>query len=300
MRKIFFGILGTLLIILSTGCDQNGAEGGLESQEITEIRIAQTIDEANPNSGIVFEDFRVALEEYLGIPVVGIEGTTHLVGIEAMRAGNLEIMWGSPFVYLLAGQALDVERLAVTENPQAINKTVFITSRDDIATLADLAGKSFAFINPSSASGFLYPMYHLMNEFNLEKDEILAGSFFSTVAHSGSQDASIMGVVHGDFDAAAVGNLNLQSLINSGMINADDIRIIDDTEIIPFPGYIASRRLPNELIVRIREFMIAYDNEAYFAERFGDGNTRFVAADEESILHLKSMVEALGIDLEEQ
>ena len=271
-----------------------------ETPSVGEIRIALLIDDSNPRSGVVFEDFRSELEEYIGIPVTVIEGATHLVGIEAMRAGNLDIMWGSPFVYLLAQRDMDVVRLAVTENPASINKAVFITSRDDIHTVADLEGKSFAFISAASSSGFLYPMYHLMGATGLDKDELLSGAFFSTVTYSGGQDASIMGVIHGDFDAAAVGNLNLQSIIASGMIAEDDVRIIGSSEIIPFPGYIAGAHLPDDLLEKIRGFMLSYDNEEYFGQRFGTPDTRFVLPDESQILHLMGMVEALDIDLEAQ
>jgi len=280
-------------MIFLAACGRGGTTGDSQG-----LRMALLIDDGSPQSGILFEDFRAGLEAHIGMPVIPIEGVPHLVGIEAMRAGNLDVMWGPPFTYLLARQATDVVRLAVTENPDAVNKTVFITSRDDIHSLHDLHGRSFAFITAASTSGFLYPMYELMTLFNMSRDEIMAGGLFSTVAFSGSQDASIMGVVHGDFDAAAVGNLNLQSIIASGLVDANNIRIIGSTEIIPFPGYIAAGHLPNEIIEKIREFIISYDNEEYFAERFGDANTRFVEPDVNSILHLESMVRALDIDLE--
>jgi phosphonate transport system substrate-binding protein len=292
MKKLW--LLMTALILGACG-NQTVQEG-----EITEIRIAQLIDEDNPDSGVIFEDFRAALEDYLGIPVTGIEGVAHLPAIEAMRAGNLEIMWGSPFVYLLASQAADVERLVVTDSPTAQNKTVFITANDEVESISDLEGRSFAFISASSSSGFLYPMYHLMNELNLDQDSIMASTFFRNVSFSGRQDASVMGVIHGDYDGAAVGNLNLQNFIASGMISADDFRVIATTETIPFPGYIVSRRLPNELLEQIRDFMLAYDQREFFENRFRDGDVRFALPDPAQLAHFHSMVEALNLDLESQ
>ena len=296
--KLSLFMLSVLFLFTGSGC----ANESIESSEITEIKIAQTIDESNPNSGIVFEAFRVGLENHLGIPVVGVEDVSHLVGIEAMRAGNLDLMWGSPFVYLLASRATDVERVVVTSNPNAINKTVFITrsDRDDIQSIEDLEGNSFAFISSSSTSGFLYPMYHLMLGLDRDRDALLhSGSFFSTVTNSGSQDASIMGVLHGDFDAAAVGFLNYQSLLASGLFEEEELKIFDDTERIPLPGYIARSSLPREVIDEIRTFMLTFEDEVYFEERFNDGNTRFVEPVEEDITHLMSMLEALGMELEE-
>ncbi|MCL2187539.1 MAG: phosphate/phosphite/phosphonate ABC transporter substrate-binding protein [Defluviitaleaceae bacterium] len=265
-----------------------------------ELRIALLVDDGNPQSVAVFEDFRTGLEAHINIPVRIIEDATHIVGIEAMRAGNLDIMWGSPFVYLMAREVMDVERLVVTDNPASINKTVFITAQDDIQTMEDMRGRSFAFISPSSTSGFFYPLYHLMNTLDLTRTQVEAGGFFSTVTFSGGQPASIMGVAHGDFDAAAVGNLNLGNLIRSGVINEGDVRIIGDTAIIPFPGYIASAALPQSLREEVRAFLLAYANEEYFETRFGTHDTRFVLPNDAQIQHLISMAEVLEIDLSEQ
>lgn len=291
--KIWMSIMVLVVSMMLGGCQSNlPAE-----EEILELRIALLVDDGNPQSVAVFEDFRSKLEAHLNIPVRIIEGATHIVGIEAMRAGNLDVMWGSPFVYLLARNTMDVERLVVTDNPTSVNKTVFITSRADIQHLEDLRGRTFAFISRSSTSGFFYPMYHLMNAFNLTRDQVELGDFFKAVTYSGSQNASVMGVIRGDFDAAAVGNLNLQGLIDSGVIQANDVRIIDSTTLIPFPGYIASLRLPAGLRAQIRDFLLAYDNEEYFKVRFGTPETRFVLPNEEHIVHLLSMSETLEIDL---
>lgn len=288
MRKFLAAFLLAGLAALS-GC------GGGDEQDA--LRIALLVEDAGPELDRVFEEFRAGLEAHIGMPVQVIEGATHLVGIEAMRAGNLDVMWGSPFVYLLARNAMEVERLAVTENPDAINRAVIITARDDIRTLDDLRGRSFAFISPASASGYMYPLYHMMNHFGLSRDEMMAGSFFSAVAWSGGHNAGIMGVVRGDYDAAAVGNLNLQSLVASGMVDPDDFRIIAHSEIIPFPGYIAAGHLPRGLRDSIREFILAYDDDGYFLERFGDAATRFVMPDPAAIEYMASMAEALEIDL---
>jgi len=292
MKKLLLVCI-ILMGFVACGSTLNPNSGG----EITVLRIATLVDDANPEAGRAFEEFRAGLEAYIGLPVQHIEGATRLVGIEAMRAGNLELMWGSPAVYIQARQAMEVERLAVTTSPIAVNKTVFITAQDDINSLEDLRGRTFAFITPASTSGFMYPMYHLMNRFNMCRDSI-STRFLGAVVFSGSQNASIMGVIHGDYDAAAVGNINLRNMINSGVINESDIRIIGETEIIPFPGYIAAGHVPIELREQIRNFIIAFDNEYYFSERFNDPFARFVVPVPAQIDYLDSMTRALNMELE--
>ena len=281
-------------LALLTACDSANVNDG----EITVLRLATLVDD-DPEAGRVFEIFRAGLEEHIGIPVRHIEGATHLVGIESMRAGNLDLMWGSPAVYILARRDMEVERLAVTTSPTAVNKAVFITANDNIRTLEDLRGSHFAFITAASTSGFMYPMYHLMNMFGMSRDEISL-DFFGIMAFSGNQNASIMGVLHGDYDAAAVGNINLQNMINAGIVDPNAIRIIGYTEIIPFPGYVAAGHLPEELRQQIQEFILNFDNETYFAERFNDAGARFVLPVPAHITHMASMAIALDIDLETQ
>ena len=269
-----------------------------ENYGVDQIRIAILINEEDTAAQVVFEEFRSSLQEYLNIPVETIVGATHLVGIEAMRSGNLEMMWASPFVYLLARGALDVERLVTTDSPNVINKTVFITAQDDIKSLYDLEGRIFAFADTSSTSGFLYPMYHMINFSGYTQEQLLTGSFFSHTPLSGGQTPSMMGVLYGDFDAAAVGFIQFNNALNSGVIPADSIRIIGYTEMIPFPGYIATMELPEELRRRIQNFLLEFLNDEHSIVRWNDPDVRFELPDQAQIDHLISMVETLGIDLE--
>lgn len=292
--------IAVILALTVTACTTNNPSGGSES-EINTLRIAILVDDGNMEQENAFEGFRIALEDYIGMDVEMITGATHLVGIEAMRAGNLELMWGSPFVYILASQTMDVERLVTTSSPTAINKALFITAQEDIQTVDDLAGRSFAFVTTSSTSGFLYPMYYLIDKHGLSRDEILTpGTLFSDVAFSGSNNGSIMGTVQGDFDAAAVGHIQLNNAINAGVIDSDSLRVLGYTPLIPFPGYIATTTLPESLRRQIQNFLVNWDSDEYSSARWNDAVIRYVIPDEFEINHLRSMVQILDIDLEEQ
>jgi len=286
------------LLLIFTACAGNSAT---ENGEIETLTMAILIDDGNMEQENAFSDFRMALEEYIGMPVEMVQGLTHLIGIESMRAGDLHLMWGSPFVYLLAQQTMEVERLVTTSSPHAINKAIFITGQEDIHSMDDLHGRSFAFVNPASASGFLYPMYYLINRYSFTRDEILSpGVLFGDVAFSGGNNASIAGTAHGDFDGAAVGFLQFNLALDAGLISPEDVRILGYTSNIPFPGYIAKTSLPEELRQQIQSFLLSWDSDSYSMARWNDAIVRYTLPVQAEIEVLRSMVEILDIDLEDQ
>ena len=292
--------LATLALGACGGTEETTATSGNPGWPDT-LYMAILVGDNNPEAQEVeFDNFRQGLEAHLGIPVTTVPGITHLIGIESMRAGNLHLMWGSPFVYLLAQQTMGVERLVVTDSPNAINRSLFVTSRDDILTMDDMVGRSFGFVTPASASGFLYPMYDLINRHDLTRDEILSpGVLFSEVVFSGSNNASIVGAYHGDFDVAAVGHIQFHNAIRNGLIS-DSARIIGQTEDIPWPGYIARTDLPEDLRRAIQDFMLGWESEAYSVARWNDADVRYALPSPAEIEHLRGMVQVLEIDLEEQ
>ena len=295
VRCICLASLMVLTIAFTTAC------GTTNNDELSTLYVAILIDDGNMEQVNAFEDFRTALSEYIDMPVEMVTGVTHLVGIETMRAGGLHLMWGSPFVYLLAQQTMEVERLAVTSSPNAINKAVFITGQDDIHSIDDMAGRSFAFTTASSASGFLYPMYYLINKYGLTRDEILTdGVLFGSVRLSGGNNPSIVGVAHGDYDGGVVGFLQFSRALDAGLIDPDAVRIVGYSSNIPFPGYIARKDLPEELRRQLQSFLVSWDSDVYSLARWNDAAVRYVVPNPAEIEYLRSMTEILDIDLAEQ
>lgn len=296
MKKLLLSSMVLAATALLAACGQT--EGQAASGGVTEIRIAQAIDESNPESGQANEAFRLALEEYIGIPVVEIENVSYLVGVEAMRAGNVDIMLASVFNYVRANEVVPVEMLAAVANPlNPPAPTIFITrsDRDDINTLADLEGKSFAFVDAASTSGFLFPQYHLVEELGLDPSLIMnSGYFFDTAVFSGGHDTSLMGVNFGDYDAAAVIGSILPML--ESVVDLDDIKIIDETMPTPPAGYIVRSELPAELIEQIRSFMLSYDDASFFENVWQNPDARFVESDEAAVDHVRSMMQVLEFD----
>lgn len=171
------------------------------------------------------------LESRLGMPVVPFVATDYNGIIEALRAGKLDVAYLGPFSYVLATSVANVEafEVAVTRKTgQSAYKSVIVARKDSgIRELADLKGRTFAFVDPSSASGHLFP------KAGLEQAGFVPAQLFSRVIFSGSHDASILAVENRKVDAAAVADRIFASAVSNGLVKQDDFQVVWSSRPIP-------------------------------------------------------------------
>jgi len=265
-----------------------------------EITIVLMPDEGNPDAAHKNDTFMQAMEAELGIKVNFIEAFEYAVGIEAMKSGKLDILLVSPMSYYQAERLADIEPLVTTGTEGTIPyKTVFVTKsdRDDINSVADLQGKTFAFVDPASLSGYLYPKAKLLVDLGLDTDQLENPDyFFKTVTYSGKHDSSVMGVVMGDYDAAAVALQILDSMTKAGLVKEEDIKIVGETDIIPSACYIMRKDLPQDLKDAIKSFYLGYDDPVFFEQFYQNPNTRFIEAHGSDYDVVYEMVSLLKIE----
>lgn len=192
----------------------------------------------------LYEAFRKLLEDRLGIPVEVTTGTSYSAVVEAMRADQVEGMEVGPFAYVLAVQEANAEAIAVVITPgtskgdvvydptapTAYYSTVITKKGSGITSLADLKGKSFAFVDPASTSGHLSPKTLLIKS-GLAPDTDLKATF------AGSHPTAVLSVWNGTTQAGATFEGNLYTLASQGQI-----------EFCGFPdGVIGKLRTPAEI-----------------------------------------------------
>ena len=85
--------------------------------------------------------------------------TSYAAVIEAMGAGKVDIGWLATFSYVLAKDKYDVELLMVVQRfgSPFYRGQIMVRADSGIQSLKDLQGKRFAFVDPASTSGHLYP-----------------------------------------------------------------------------------------------------------------------------------------------
>ena len=171
------------------------------------------------------------LEQKTGLKVKPFVANDYNGVIEAMRSGKIDVAYFGPFSYVLAAQMANAEAFAIPvskKSGQSSYQSIIISKKDKgPSSVAQLQGKTFAFVDPSSASGHLFP------KAGLKGDGVDADKYFSRVIFSGSHDASIMAVAHGKVDAAAVASPIFQTAVAKGHVKAEDFQVIWTSQPIP-------------------------------------------------------------------
>lgn len=172
-----------------------------------------------------------ALQQQLGMPVKPFVATDYNGVIEALRAKKLDVAYLGPFSYVLASSVAEVEAFSVAvtkKTGQSAYRSVILARKDSgLRSVAELKGRNFAFVDPSSASGHLFPKAGLQQT-GLDPD-----AYFGRVVFSGSHDASILAVANRKVDAAAVADRIFNGAVAKGTVKQDDFVVLWSSRPIP-------------------------------------------------------------------
>ncbi len=231
------------------------------------------------------------LQRHLSMEIKPFVATDYNGVIEALRAKKLDLAFLGPFSYVLATTVADVEAFALpeTEKQGATYKAVIVARKErGFAGLADLKGKTFAFVDPSSTSGHLFPKAALINA-GYDPDK-----HFSRVIFSGGHDASGLAVQHGKVDAAAIADALLEAAFQRGIMKREEIQILWTSA--PIPGAPMSYRkdLSADLKARIRKAFGQIENMPWGAH---SKVKRWVFVDDSAYDVIRDAAKVLNLDL---
>ena len=231
------------------------------------------------------------LQSSLQMDVKPFVATDYNGVIEALRSKKLDLALLGPFSYVLATTVADVEAFALleTEKQGATYRSVIIARKDrGVRSLKDLAGKTFAFVDPSSTSGHLFPKAALI------KAGYNPDTYFSRVIYSGGHDASALAVQNGKVDAAAIADALLEIAYARGMLKQDEVVVVWTSDPIPGPPVAYRRDLPADLKAKIRASFAQVHNLPW-----GPKTTikRFMPTDDAAYDVVRETAKLLNLDL---
>ena len=237
-----------------------------------------------------FADFQKYLEEATGKKVVYYTVQSNAAEVEAMRSGRLHIAGFSTgptgFAVNLAGYV----PIAVKGYPDGFQgyNLIVVTKKDsDIKTLEDIKGKRVAHTSASSNSGNLAPRAIFPQEGIVPDKDY-------TVVYSGKHDQSILGVAHGDYDAAPVASDVFNRMAAAGRINGDDFRTVFTSPKFPTSSFGYAHDLNPELVKKIVDAFYSYRFTPAMQETFGKADRFYPITYQKDWKVIRDIAESTG------
>jgi phosphonate transport system substrate-binding protein len=145
------------------------------------------------------------LSAKLGVPVEGFVTLDHAAAIEALRSESADISFMGALPYVLAHDQIGAQVLLseLYRGKPSYVARIFVRRDSGIESVADLAGKTVAFADPISESGYLYPL-EIVADAGLLTPGADPQSFFGRVYFAGGYQQAIQAVANGLVDAAGV------------------------------------------------------------------------------------------------
>jgi phosphonate transport system substrate-binding protein len=212
------------------------------------------------------QPYAAYLTRKLGVPVKVVRGTDYAAVIEAMRSGSVHFASIGPANYALARKVMGDGVTAVATSLDAsgnkgYRSVLAVRTDSPYQSIEDVRGKSFAFADPNSTSGYAVPSYYLATELGTTADE-----YFGEVAFSGGHEQSVIALVNGTFEVVATHwtneeRGNIQRMEEKGMIPKGATRIIWTSPVIPGSPVVMRTDLPEELKKAFTEAIFAFPKE---------------------------------------
>ena len=225
----------------------------------------------------VFSELMEHIAKNTGKRVKWYGPESYAAQVEAMRSGRLHVSGfsaGATVYGVNLGGFHPVAMMGYKDGTFRGYKLWLITHKDsDIKTVKDLKGRKIAHVTPSSNSGNQAPRALFKNM------GIVPGEDYEVI-YSGKHDNSIMGVVNRDYDAAPVASTVMQRMVERGVFDESEVRIIWESDQFPGTSYGYIYNLAPELQEKIRKAFLSFDWTGSGLEKdFGKRADSFIPAD---------------------
>jgi phosphonate transport system substrate-binding protein len=247
--RLLIGAFGMILML--AGSSLAGEPGWPK-----ELIFALLSTESAPEVGRRWTPILEQLSKDLGLPVKQVAATDYRGSIEALKFNKAQIGQLGPKGYVEASNnnyanVEPVVQLQHTNGSLGYRSCLIVHVDSDLFSPEDIAGKTFAFNDPNSTSGYLVPMTFFLMEMAIEPKE-----YFSQLTFSGSHEASILAVANKKVDVASTNLPDIQQMAREGKIPRGAVRIIWVSKLIPNDPIVIRADLPDSLKQAIQQSLM--------------------------------------------
>ena len=241
------------------------------------------------------DEFGQALAKLYGAPVRVTVASDYAAVIEALRNRTADLAFVHPVGYVLASREAKARIVArnLWHGKSTFTSRIYVRKASGIKTLEDLRGKTMAFVDPTSSSGYTYPMVLLIQR-GLVRDRD-PKTFFREVVFAGAHDAAMRALLNGHVDSIASFDMAREQYL-SDPAEREKITFVAETPPIPEAGIAARDGLDPAAFARVRGALLQMRGPAYAAllKRIYDIDG-FEPAEDRDYDPVRAAVELLGI-----
>jgi len=201
------------------------------------------------------------LSERLLIPVDTFVSTNFVGLVEAIGTGRVDIGLFGPAALVQAMDAYGAVPIVASVRQGSTTYRAQFNVRCDsgIETFEDLRGRTIAFVDPGSASGYQFPYVTLKSTYGIDPDTEMTSIF------AGSHDASALAVYNGDVDVSVTfggspGSDGRETIEGDYPDVKDVVCILGYSDDIPNDGAVVRKGLDPELADQIAQALIDIAN----------------------------------------
>jgi len=289
-----------LAALIAGGCGQPSGDKAPIGSPSNPIKMAFVPSLDTGKITLSAERLAKELEKRTGYTIEVTVPVSYAAVIEAMGAGRVDVAWFAPLSYVLASSKYGAKVLLITERDGHTDYSGIILARKDgpVKRIEDLKGRRFAFGDPLSTSGTLYPK-QLLKAHGIDPDTDITPIF------AGGHDKAIIALYNGQVDGCSCYSGYGSDARDRVKSTIPDIKektiIIGRTAKIPNDNVAVSADLPDEVARKLKQALLdisaSPDGREMLMEVAEIDGLREV--DDSVYDSVRKMVADVGLDLQE-
>jgi phosphonate transport system substrate-binding protein len=208
-----------------------------------------------------YKPFAEYMEKKLGVKVEVFTASDYAGIVQALSAGHIHLgrMGGAAYAAGYIDSEGQLEPLVMNVDPdggKGYHSILIVKADSPYKSIDDLKGKTLAWADPNSTSGYLVP------NASLRDAGIDPRKHFSRTVFSGGHEQSVLGVLKGNFDSAFTSTSPghqrgvLRIMIDRGMLKLEDIRSVWQSPLIANPLWAIPTNLPADMKKDLLDFFL--------------------------------------------
>jgi phosphonate transport system substrate-binding protein len=208
-----------------------------------------------------YKDVARVFQERTGVEMRIFTATDYAGTVQALTSGQIQMaqLGASGYASAWIDSNGAVEPLVTNkelDGALGYHSILIVKSDSPYKKLEDLKGKTLAWADPNSTSGYLIPLVSLRGA-GIEPEK-----FFGRTLFSGGHEQSVLGVINGQLDSAFTWSSKghnagqIRAMVDRGVLKMDQFRVVWESPLIPNPLVVVRKDMPEDMKRELRAFWI--------------------------------------------